>query len=71
MLILDVKLARHDVVPVLVASDGLRGYNYGTMPAIPGKILYKKEEIDLTKVDFKFPTMVDRLTAIGGYILHT
>ena len=68
MKILDVKLARHEMVPVLVANAGLRGYNVGTMPAVPGKIVYKTEEIDLSKVDFRFHTMTDRETAMEAYI---
>jgi len=71
MLILNVKLARHDKVPVLVADDCLRGYNYGTMPADSGKIFFKEEDIDLTKVNFVFERMVSREKAVGGYILHT
>lgn len=71
LLVLDIKLARHNKVPVLVASPGLKVYNYGTMPATPGKMVYKEEDIDLTKVDFHYERMVDKLTAMEGYILHT
>jgi hypothetical protein len=70
MIVLDVKMARHDVVPVFVSEDGLRKYNFGIMPATTeGKVLYTIEEVDVTKVDFKFETMVSRLKALRAYIL--
>ncbi len=68
MIVLDVKLERHGKVPVLVANAGLRGYNVGTILATQGKMVYNTEEIDVRRIDFKFPTMVDRRTAMEAYI---
>jgi len=68
MIVLDIKLARHEEAPVFF-GDSSGKYNWGKMPMPPGKILCQKEDIDLTRVKFVFPVMTDWETANRGYQL--
>ncbi len=68
MQILDIKLARHGEVPVLVADGTGRRYNIAKIPT--EKIICDEKDIDLTKANFVFPVMVGENRARREYSLH-
>jgi hypothetical protein len=68
MLFLDIKLARQGQCSALVASEGLRGYNIATTQiADRGQIVCTEKDFDVATAEFKFPTMVERETAMEAY----